>query len=64
MSKPYRNVLLIVNPVGGKGKATSIVKQTVLPILEAAGCHVDMRETTHRYHAEEICRSIDLSEFE
>jgi hypothetical protein len=28
--------------VGGKGKARSIVKETVLPIFEAAGCAVTM----------------------
>ncbi|WWD18462.1 hypothetical protein CI109_102914 [Kwoniella shandongensis] len=58
--KPFRKVLLLVNPVGGKGKAKSIVHETVLPILEAAGCVVDMRVTTHRLHAEEITRDIDL----
>jgi sphingosine kinase len=33
---------VLVNPVGGKGKARSIVKETVLPIFEAAGCTVTM----------------------
>jgi hypothetical protein len=40
--KPRKRVLVLVNPVGGKGKARSIVKETVLPILEAAGCTVTM----------------------
>jgi sphingosine kinase len=35
--------LVLVNPVGGKGKARSIVKETVVPILQAAGCLVDVR---------------------
>ena len=39
---PRKRVLVLVNPVGGKGKARSIVKETVLPILEAAGCTVTM----------------------
>jgi hypothetical protein len=39
---PRKRVLVLVNPVGGKGKARSIVKETVLPIFEAAGCHVTM----------------------
>lgn len=37
-----KRALVLVNPVGGKGKARSIVKETVLPILEAAGCKVTM----------------------
>lgn len=60
ITQPYRRVLLLVNPVGGKGKARSIVKEKVLPLLEAAGCKVKMVETTHRYHAEEIAKTTDL----
>lgn len=60
VSKPYRRVLLLVNPVGGKGKAKSVVQNAVLPILEAAGCVVDLRETTHRNHAQEIARDMQL----
>jgi hypothetical protein len=36
-------VLLLVNPFGGKGKAKSICKETVLPILEGAGCKLDVK---------------------
>ncbi|KAK4689535.1 sphingosine kinase, partial [Tremellales sp. Uapishka_1] len=59
-TKPYRRVLLLVNPVGGKGKGRQIVKETVVPLLEAAGCSVERRETTHKQHAEEIAREIKL----
>jgi len=41
--KPFRRVLLLVNPAGGKGKARATVKDIVIPVLEAAGCVVDMR---------------------
>lgn len=41
--KPFRRVLLLVNPVGGKGKGRAIVKDQVLPLLEAAGCIVDVQ---------------------
>ncbi|WRT67773.1 uncharacterized protein IL334_004746 [Kwoniella shivajii] len=58
--KRGKKVLLLVNPVGGKGKAKSIVHDTVMPILEAAGCDIDLRETTHRLHAEEIAQSVEL----
>lgn len=60
VSKPFRHVLLLVNPIGGKGKAQSTVKEKILPILEAAGCTVELKETTHRHHATEITRDMDL----
>ena len=41
--KPFRRVLVLVNPVGGKGKAKAIVRDTVLALLEAAGCVVETR---------------------
>lgn len=60
VTKPQRRVLLLLNPIGGKGKAKQLVAKEVVPVLEAAGCSVDMRETTHRNHAEEICAQIPL----
>jgi diacylglycerol kinase family enzyme len=36
-------VLLLVNPVSGKGKGKAIVREQVLPLLEAAGCIVDLK---------------------
>jgi sphingosine kinase len=64
VTKPFRRVLLLVNPVGGKGKARSIVKEQIMPILEAAGCKVEVVETLHSKHAEEICAAADLSQYE
>ncbi|ORY28466.1 ATP-NAD kinase-like domain-containing protein [Naematelia encephala] len=60
-TKPFRRALVLVNPVGGKGKAKSLVREHVLPILEAAGTVVELTETTHKLHAEEIARDMDLS---
>lgn len=34
---------MLVNPVGGKGKSRAIVKESVVPLLEAAGCHVEVK---------------------
>lgn len=42
VTKPYRRVLLVVNPVGGRGKGRQIVRNVALPIFEAAGCTVDL----------------------
>ena len=47
VTKPCRRVLLLVNPIGGKGKSRAIVKEKVMPILEAAGCIVDLRGMPH-----------------
>ncbi|KAI9632026.1 putative D-erythro-sphingosine kinase [Dioszegia hungarica] len=58
--QPFRRVLLLVNPVSGKGKARATVKEQVLPLLEAAGCIVDLKETQHRNHALEIVESMSL----
>ena len=38
-----RRVLVLVNPVSGKGKGKAVVKETVRPILEAAGCVVEYK---------------------
>ena len=74
-AQPKKRVLVLVNPVGGKGKAKSIVKETVLPIFEAAGCTVTMMgeftscffayiadgtETQHHHHAEQLAKDITL----
>lgn len=53
--KPFRNVLILVNPVGGKGKAKNMVQDTVIPILEAAGTTVTVKGNlpgSYRWNAE------------
>lgn len=40
--KPGRKVALLLNPIGGKGKARELVKTVALPILEAAGLQVEV----------------------
>jgi sphingosine kinase len=37
-----RRVALLLNPIGGKGKARQLVKTIALPILEAAGLKVEV----------------------
>ena len=41
--QPSRRVLVLVNPISGKGKGKAVVKDTVMPILHAAGCTVEVR---------------------
>ena len=42
-AKPFRRILLLINPTAGKSKARATAKSTIVPILEAAGCTVDAR---------------------
>lgn len=63
-NSPNRRVLLLVNPIGGKGNARTLVKNEALPVLYAAGCRVEVVETTHNRHAEEFVRDLGESELE
>ncbi|PWN34932.1 uncharacterized protein FA14DRAFT_164097 [Meira miltonrushii] len=61
-TKPYRRLKVIVNPIGGPGKAVQLYKSRVLPILDAAGCTVDATITTHAFHGQEIAETFSLDE--
>lgn len=49
-----RRALVIVNPRGGVGKAMTIFREEVEPILLLGGIEVVLRTTEHRGHAKEI----------
>jgi sphingosine kinase len=59
--KPFRRVLLLVNPFGGKGKAKSICKETALPILEGAGCKLDVKGVCGVFSAEVIAATLSIT---
>lgn len=59
-TEPNRRILLLVNPVGGKGKARKITDTIVLPILKAAGCEIRCVYTTKNGHAKEIANELDV----
>jgi sphingosine kinase len=40
--KQSRRVRLLINPVGGKGKARHLVNTLALPVFAAAGCPVEV----------------------
>ncbi|WFD31118.1 sphingosine kinase [Malassezia sp. CBS 17886] len=46
-----RRILVICNPVGGQGKGRAVLRESVLPILEAAACDVTTVATESRDHA-------------
>ncbi|KAF9355758.1 sphinganine kinase lcb4 [Mortierella sp. NVP85] len=62
--KRSRHFKVLVNPFGGKGHAKKIWEQTAEPLFKAAGCTYDLQYTTHRYHAKEIARDIDIRAFD
>ncbi|KAF9584264.1 sphinganine kinase lcb4 [Lunasporangiospora selenospora] len=47
----------------GQGHARRIWETTSEPILRAAECTYDLTYTTHRYHAKEIAKSLDIRQF-
>ncbi|KAL0570248.1 sphinganine kinase lcb4 [Marasmius crinis-equi] len=62
--KRNRRLKVLVNPHGGPGKAVSIFKKTVEPILRAAGCSLDIIHTTHSGHGFEIASKLDIQSFD
>lgn len=61
---PYRRFKVLINPVGGPGKARHLFQTKVRPILEAAGCKLDVEPTTHANHAFEIAQKLPLDDFD
>lgn len=61
---PFRRLKVLVNPVGGQGKAKKLFESRVRPVLEAAGCRLDITFTTHRNHGLEVARDLQLDAFD
>ncbi|KAG1831704.1 ATP-NAD kinase-like domain-containing protein [Suillus variegatus] len=59
-ANPSKNLKVLVNPYGGKGKARASYVTKVEPIFLAAGCTLDVTYTTHGGHAIEIAREMKL----
>ncbi|CAL5222109.1 g4421 [Coccomyxa viridis] len=59
-----RRLLIIVNPCSGRGKARHTFTKHVRPILEAAGFHLDVRETQGPGHATDIVKEAELQIFD
>lgn len=48
----------MVNPIGGKGNAMSLVNSLALPVYRAAGCEVDV--IGKRHHGLLVDKEINL----
>ncbi|KAG0209453.1 sphinganine kinase lcb4 [Mortierella sp. GBA30] len=62
--KKRRHYKVLVNPFGGQGHARTIWEYTAEPIFKAAGATYDLAYTTHRYHAKEIARDLNIRQFD
>jgi len=62
--KPYKRVKVLINPVGGPGKARQLFESRARPILEAAGCRLDITITSHRMHGLEIARDLKVEDYD
>lgn len=58
-----RRHLVLLNPFGGKGKALTEFKNTVVPVLGEADIQYNMIVTERPGHAQEILQSIQLEEW-
>ena len=55
---------MLVNPAGGTGSASKWWTRDIEPILRAAGCQVDVEYTTHKAHAVEIARNLNVMDYD
>ncbi|KAF9949547.1 sphinganine kinase lcb4 [Mortierella alpina] len=62
--KQGRHYKILVNPFGGQGHAKRIWEHTAEPLFKAAGATYDLTYTTHRYHAKEIARDLNIRQYD
>ncbi|KAG0362206.1 sphinganine kinase lcb4 [Gamsiella multidivaricata] len=62
--KRGRHFKVLVNPFGGQGHAKRIWEHTAEPLFKAAACTYDLTYTTHRYHAKEIAKDLDIKAYD
>ncbi|TFK29975.1 hypothetical protein FA15DRAFT_663292 [Coprinopsis marcescibilis] len=58
--KPFRRLLVFVNPHGGSGNGVSIFNKIVQPTLQAAGCSLKVVHTDRQGHALDIVKTMEL----
>ena len=59
---PTRKLLVIVNPIGGKGHGQELFHELLKPMLTDAGTQYEMIVTTGPGHAGRIAQTFDISE--
>ncbi|GAB6020366.1 hypothetical protein CHUAL_003075 [Chamberlinius hualienensis] len=61
---PRRNLLVLVNPHSGQGKALSIFEQKIAPVLTEAGVSFELVTTERQNHAKDLVNQSDLSRWQ
>ncbi|PGH07720.1 hypothetical protein AJ79_06197 [Helicocarpus griseus UAMH5409] len=59
-----KRIKVLINPFGGKGRATKHYYKEVEPIFTAAKCDIDVESTTYRGHAVDIVEKIDVDAYD
>ncbi|KAF2862690.1 hypothetical protein K470DRAFT_255616 [Piedraia hortae CBS 480.64] len=55
-----KRLRVLINPFGGQAKAVRLWERECEPIFAAANCQMQVERTTHRGHAQEIARELDV----
>jgi sphingosine kinase len=55
-----KRIKVLINPFSGPGNAEKFYAREAAPILAAAQCHISVEKTTHKGHAVEIGRDLDV----
>lgn len=63
-SKVRKRLKVLINPFGGSGSAVRVFEKSCHPILEAAGCTLDVQTTERSGHATDIARDLDVRAFD
>ncbi|XP_075435634.1 uncharacterized protein LOC142472428 [Ascaphus truei] len=59
-----RNLLVFINPYGGRGKAARIYSTKICPLFQLAGIESKVIETTQANHARDYILRTDLKEYD
>ena len=59
-SQLYKQIKVLINPLGGKGLAGDLYECEIAPIFAAAFCIVHVEETRRAGHAAEIAQGLDI----
>nr|BAK06536.1 predicted protein [Hordeum vulgare subsp. vulgare] len=59
-----KRLFVLINPYGGKRRASKIYEAEIKPLFEAAGVQVTTQETRYRGHAREVASSLDLARYD
>ena len=57
-----KRAIVIVNPVGGKGKAKKVLEKILVPLCKQANVKLEIKHTTHAGHAIQIAQEQSLEQ--